>query len=94
MIKSIRHKGLKLLWEEGNKSKLPFDQVTRIEMILETIDSAQQVPQDFMIFRNWNMHQLSGDLKDFWSIKVNKNYRIIFRFDGQNAHDIDYVDYH
>ena len=70
MIKSFKHKGLKLLWEDGNTSKLPADQIKRIEMMLEIIDSAQEVPDDFGAFQNWNIHKLSGDLKDFWSIKV------------------------
>ncbi len=33
-------------------------------------------------------------MKDYWSIKVNKNYRIIFQFDGQHVYDVDYLDYH
>lgn len=63
-------------------------------MMLEVIDSANQVPQDFEAFKNWNPHKLTGPLKDFWSLKVNKNYRLIFKFDGQNAFDVDYIDYH
>ncbi len=94
MIKSIRHKGLKLLWEEGDGSKLPGDLLTRIEIVLEVIDSAQQVPRDFDAFRNWNVHKLTGSLKEYWSIKINKNYRIVFRFDGKNAFDVDYIYYH
>ncbi|WP_257666069.1 type II toxin-antitoxin system RelE/ParE family toxin [Parapedobacter tibetensis] len=94
MIKSFKHKGLKLLWEDGKTNKLPAEQVARIERMLETIDSASAVPEDFGAFPNWNIHKLSGDLKDFWSVKVNKNYRIIFRFDGQHAYDVDYIDYH
>lgn len=94
MIQGIKHKGLKLLWEQENASKLPADQVGRIERMLSIIDSAQQVPEDFGAFQNWNIHKLSGDLKAFWSIKVNKNYRIIFRIDGQHAYDLDYIDYH
>ena len=90
MITGIRHKGLRLLWEEGNSNKLPADLVTRIEIIMDVIDSAQQVPQDFEAFRNWNLHKLSGDLKDYWSVKVNKNFRIVFRVDGLIA----YIDYH
>lgn len=94
MIQSFRHKGLKLLWEQGKSNKLPADQISRIERMLDIIDSAQQVPEDFGAFQNWNIHKLSGDLKDYWSVKVNKNYRIIFRFDGQYAYDVDYIDYH
>jgi len=93
MIKSIQHKGLRLLWEQGNGSKLPADQLSRIERMLEVVDSIRQMPQDLEIFKNWNAHKLTGDLKDFWSVKVNKNYRIIFRFDGQHAYDLDYMDY-
>jgi len=94
MIQNFKHKGLKLLWEQGNQSKLPADQVGRIERMLEIIDTIQQVPEDFGAYQNWNIHKLSGELKDFWSIKVNKNYRIIFRFDGQHTYDLDYIDYH
>ena len=94
MIKSIRHKGLKLLWEQGNGSKLPSDLVSRIERIMEVVDSIQQMPQDMEAFKNWAPHKLTGELKDFWSVKVNKNYRVIFRFDGRDAHDLDYLDYH
>ncbi len=82
------------MWEQGNANKLPADLITRIEIILEVIDSVKQLPQDFEAFRNWNPHKLSGEFKDFWSVKVNKNYRIIFRFDSGNAYDLDYIDYH
>jgi len=94
MIQSFKHKGLRLLWEDGNGSKLPTELVGRIERMLDIIDSVSHVPEDFEAFQNWNIHKLSGELKDYWSIKVNKNYRIIFRFDGQHAYDIDYIDYH
>jgi proteic killer suppression protein len=94
MISSIRHKGLRLLWETGDGSKLPPSQVRRIERMLGMINRARQVPQDFEPFKNWNIHKLSGELKHHWSIKVDKNFLIIFCFDGQNAYDIDYIDYH
>ena len=94
MIRSIRHKGLRLLWEEGRSNKLPADLLNRIERILQVIDSAEQVPQDFEAFKNWNIHKLTGELKDFWSVKVNKNFRIIFKFDGQHACDLEFIDYH
>ena len=94
MIQSFRHKGLRLLWEKGDSSKLPSDLISRIERMLEVIDSTQKVPEDFGAYQNWGIHKLSGDLKDFWSVKVNKNYRIMFKFDGQHAYDLDYIDYH
>jgi len=94
MIRSVRHKGLRLLWEDGDSSKLPKELVRKIEQRLEFIDTVTQVPQDFGAFPGWKVHKLSGELKDCWSIWVSGNYRIIFRWDGQNAHDVDYLDYH
>lgn len=94
MIKGFKHKQLRLLWETGKSGKLPPDQINKIRQMLELIDSAQLVPQDFEFFRSWKIHPLKGDLKGHWSLTVKENWRIIFQFDGQNAFDVDYVDYH
>jgi len=94
MIKSINHKSLKQLWETGKSSKLPHDQIIKIMQILEVIDSAQLVPQDFELFRSWKIHPLKGKWKGFWSVTVKENWRIIFRVVGQDAFDLDYLDYH
>jgi len=40
------------------------------------------------------LEKLSGDLKGFWSLRVNKQWRIIFRWEKGNAYDVDIVDYH
>jgi proteic killer suppression protein len=92
MIESIKHKGLTLLWEKDNTSKLPAVQIFKIRMILTLLDNAINV-QD-MNFPGSDLHPLKGDLAGFWSIKVNGNYRLIFRFENENAYDVDYIDYH
>ena len=92
MIESIKHKGLTLLWEKNNTSKLPAVQVFKIKMILTLLDNAVNV-QD-MNFPGSDLHPLKGDLAGFWSVKVNGNYRLIFRFENENAYYVDYVDYH
>ena len=94
MIKSINHKSLRQLWESGKSSKLPYEQVNKMMQILEVIDSAQKVPQDFEFFRSWRIHPLQGKWKGYWSLTVKENWRIIFRFVGQDAFDLDYLDYH
>jgi proteic killer suppression protein len=40
------------------------------------------------------LEALKGDLEDFFSIRVNDQWRIIFRWEGNNAHDVALVDYH
>lgn len=42
----------------------------------------------------YDFHALKGDLKGFYAVKVSGNWRIIFRFEGENAADVDYLDYH
>ncbi|WP_454064733.1 type II toxin-antitoxin system RelE/ParE family toxin [Candidatus Nitrospira salsa] len=37
---------------------------------------------------------LKGELKGFWSVKVTRNWIIIFRFEGGNVLDVNLVDYH
>lgn len=92
MIVSFQHKGLKLFYEKGNASKLQSQHVSKIRLILTRLDAAV-FPDDLNV-PGYGLHQLSGDLQAFWSVKVDKNYRIIFRFVGENVHDVDYLDYH
>lgn len=94
MIISFKHKGLQLFWEKGSASKLPADQRNKIRLILDAINEAGTIPKDLLPFRNWKIHPLQGDFKGYWSVTVKENWRIIFKYDGKNAADIDYVDYH
>jgi len=59
---------------------------------LYRLDEANSI--DDLNIIGWNLHQLSGNLKGFWSIKINGNWRIIFRFEDGVVFDIDYIDYH
>jgi proteic killer suppression protein len=92
MIQSIRHKGLKLFFENDTAAKLPAHHIEKIRRILYRLDEAEAI-EDLNIV-GWALHPLSGDLKGFWSVKVNGNYRIIFRFQEGIATDVDYIDYH
>ena len=42
----------------------------------------------------FRLHALKSDLQGFWAVTVRANWRVIFRFDGRDACDIDYLDYH
>ena len=93
MIESITHKGLRLLWEKGDSSKLPPGQATKIRRILESLDTAKTLGP-LKAIPGYKLHPLSGKLKGFWSVWVTGNYRIIFKFEGENVFDVDYIDYH
>ncbi len=42
----------------------------------------------------WLLHALKGELRGYWSVAVNTNRRIVFRFEGEDAHDVELIDYH
>ncbi len=92
MIRSFRHRGLKRLYEHGDASKLPPQALNRIENILARLDAADSPKA--MDLPGYRLHRLSGDLKNFWSVRVTGNYRIIFRFEGGEVHDVELLDYH
>ncbi len=92
MIVSFRHKGLKLFYEKGDASKLQPQHLSKIRLILTRLDAARS-PEELNV-PGYGLHQLKGSLNDFRSIKVDKNFRIIFRVKQENVHDVDYSDYH
>ena len=92
MIVTIRHKNLRQYYEDGNGGKLPFDQLSKISRILTALDAVSS-ENDIMALGS-GIHKLTGNLKDFWALKVSANYRITFKFEDVDVFDVDYVDYH
>jgi proteic killer suppression protein len=92
MIRNIRHRGLKRLFERDDRSKLPPDLADRINRILTGLDAAGAIED--MDLAGLGLHRLSGNLKGFWSVTVSRNWRIVFRFEGNDAFDVDFLDYH
>jgi proteic killer suppression protein len=43
---------------------------------------------------NYRLHALKGELKGYWSVTVKSNWRIIFRFEDGNVHNVELIDYH
>ncbi len=60
--------------------------------MLADLDIANK-PSDLKL-PQYRIHPLKGELKDYWSITVSRNWRIIFRFRGGDVYDVDLVDYH
>jgi proteic killer suppression protein len=47
-----------------------------------------------MNVEGWGLHPLKGSREGHWAVKVNGNWRLTFRFDGEDAEVVDYQDYH
>ena len=91
MIRTIRHKGLKRLFEQDDPSGVNAEHVGKLRNILATLHAARSV--DHMDLPGFRLHPLKGASKGFWAVTVRANWRVIFRFDG-DAEEVDYVDYH
>jgi len=92
VIRSFKHRGLRRLYEDQDKSGIRADLLDTVERILSVLDAAT-VPQALDIPR-YRLHPLKGDLKGFWSVTVRANWRIVFRFEGTDAFDVELIDYH
>jgi proteic killer suppression protein len=91
MIRTIRHKGLKRLFEHDDPSGVKREHADKLRDILSTLHAAPTVVH--MDLPGFRLHPLKGQMKGFWAVTVRANWRVIFRFDD-GAMDVDYVDYH
>jgi len=92
VIESFKHKGLKKLFEDDDRRKVPGAHRDKIARILARLNEAVKVQN--MGLSGYKLHPLKGDLAGFWSVSVSGNRRIIFRFEDGAAHDVDLIDYH
>ena len=92
MILSIKHRGLKRLYEHGDRSRIRPDLVDKAESILARLDVASM--PEAMDLPGLKLHPFTGNLQGYWSVWLSRNHRIIFRFVGEDVEDVDLVDYH
>ena len=92
MIRSIRHKALRRLFEDDNARGVDPATVKKLRNILARLDAVRVVSD--MDLPGFRVHLLYGDLKGYWAVTVRANWRVIFRFADGEASDVDYVDYH
>lgn len=91
-IKTFKHKGLKKFFGFGNKGGIQAAHAKKIELILDLLNSSMEAKD--MNFPGSDFHPLRGELKGFYSVHVNGNWTIIFRFENGEATDVDLIDYH
>ncbi|MBN9617155.1 MAG: hypothetical protein BGO25_12340 [Acidobacteriales bacterium 59-55] len=92
MIRSFRHKGLERFFRTGSKSGINATFASRLTKQLSTLDAANDVQQ--MSLPGWKLHSLQGELAGYWAVTVSGNWRLTFRFIGEDAEVVDLQDYH
>ena len=91
-IKKFRHKGLKFFFSTGDKSGIQPAYASKIGLILDLLNAAA-IPDD-LDFPGSDFHLLKGNLKEFYSVSISGNWRLIFKFEKGDAYDVDLIDYH
>lgn len=92
MIKRFRHRGLERLYKNDDRRGINAEYVEKVRRILAQLKSASQ-PDD-MDIPGFKLHPLKQNLSGYWSVTVNANWRIIFRFEDGDVTDVDLIDYH
>ncbi len=92
MIKSFRHKGLDRFFCKGDARGIQSQQTARITRILDLLDDASTAEQ--LNIPGYYLHPLKGDRKGEWAMTVSGNWRITFRFEGEDVTDVNLEDYH
>jgi len=92
MIKTFRHKGLQLFFEKGKKSGIKAAHASKLSRQLTRLHVAKN--WEDMNIPSWGLQPLKDKLKDHYSISVNGNWRMTFKFEGEDVVLVDYQDYH
>ncbi|MGQ0444978.1 MAG: type II toxin-antitoxin system RelE/ParE family toxin [Beijerinckiaceae bacterium] len=92
MISRFRHKGLERFFKAADYRGIPAQHAARIERMLDRLDSALR-PGD-MNLPAYRFHPLKGERKGAYAVSVAGNWRLTFRFQGENAVDVALEDYH
>lgn len=96
MIKNIKGKTTQDIFDGLNTKaarKVPRELIERAQLLLDAIN-AIVVPKDLKAPPSNRLHKLKGDLKNFWSVSINDQWRIIFEFKNGEALNVEIVDYH
>ncbi len=92
MIKSFKHKGLENYFYTGSKKGIKPEHSSRLARILDRLNAANEIKD--MNYPGSFLHQLSGDKKGFYTVRVSGNWRIFFQFIDGDAYVVGYDDYH
>jgi proteic killer suppression protein len=92
VIKSFKHRGLERFFLRGTKAGIQTQHEKRLRLILGRLNASTSPPD--MDLPGLYLHRLKGRRRNTWSVRVSGNWRITFKFQGVDAADVDYEDYH
>ena len=91
MIRGFKHKGLEKFFSTGSKAGIQAQHLNGCGCFRRL--NVSVAPED-MNLPGLSLHQLKGNRKGTWAVKVSGNWRVTFVFVGKDADAVDYEDYH
>ena len=92
MIKSFKHKELKLYFGTGSTKGIQSKHAAKLRMHLAALETAIEI--DDLDMPGYQLHPLKGDRKGIWAIALNGNWRLTFECSDGNVYILNYEDYH
>lgn len=93
MIISFSNKETEKVWNGKFSNKLPNEIQKIARRKLRMLNNSQDI-KDLRTPPSNKLEKLKGKLSDFYSIRINRQWRIIFKWEGPNAHEVEIIDYH
>ncbi len=93
MILSFGSKDTQKIWEGERVKKMPnmIQEISRRK--LRMLNNSQDL-MDLQIPPSNKLEKLKGNLKDYYSIRINDQWRIIFKWESGNSSEVEIIDYH
>jgi len=93
MLKTFAQPWLEEFWHTGKHKRVPAELTAPLLRKMDMLNRAQQI-KDLGAPPSNHLHRLRGDRQGQWAISVNGPWRLCFRFEGGDIHDLELVQYH
>lgn len=93
MIQSFKDKQTQEFYTSGKSKAVPPELCKRALIKLDALNASVNL-NDLKAPPSNHLEKLQGDKQSFYSIRINKQYRIVFKFEGNNAYEVSIEDYH
>jgi toxin HigB-1 len=93
MIRSFKDKNLEKCWQKNDCSKIRADLRRRVLIKLDSMDAAACL-DDLRNPPSNHLHSLQGNYENYWAIRVNGPWRLVFRFENNDIYDVFFEQYH
>ena len=93
MVVSFGSKDTEKIWQGERVKKIPLE-IQRVgRRKLRMLNNSQNL-SDLRIPPSNRLERLKGKEKDFYSIRINNQWRIVFKWENNHAHEVEIIDYH